>query len=252
MKTFAKITAVLLLSLILSTPASALRSSVYFLGQADQFVFHPGTNWSDTDLFDGFEGAMPGDSLTEEINIRNASNDCDYVKIYLKAAKHENSSEVQAPVLEKENISTMEDFLSQLSMKVTNNGEVIYEASPDQLDGLSDYVLLGKYNPGDSSTLNITLNIPIELGNKYMHRVGEVDWVFMAECYVNEEIIEPDNPGTPVTPDTPSGEPKPLPNPNNAKTLDEIFKFVAIFIVSMLGISLAIMVIRKTLKKEEN
>ena len=195
---------------------------------------------------------MPGDSLTEEINIRNASNDCDYVKIYLKAAKHENSSEVQAPVLEKENISTMEDFLSQLSMKVTNNGEVIYEASPDQLDGLSDYVLLGKYNPGDSSTLNITLNIPIELGNKYMHRVGEVDWVFMAECYVNEEIIEPDNPDAPVTPDTPGGEPKPLPNPNNAKTLDEIFKFVAVFIVSMLGISLAVMVIRKTLKKEEN
>ena len=195
---------------------------------------------------------MPGDSLTEEINIRNATNDCDYVKIYLKAAKHENSSEVQAPVLEKENISTMEDFLSQLSMKVTNNGEVIYEASPDQLDGLSDYVSLGKYNPGDSSTLNITLNIPIELGNKYMHRVGEVDWVFMAECYVNEDIIEPDNPDTPVTPDAPSGEPKPLPNPNNAKTLDEIFKFVTIFIVSMLGISLAIMVIRKTLKKEEN
>jgi hypothetical protein len=56
MKYFAKITAALLLSLILSTPTSALRSSVYFLGQADQFVFHPGTSWSDTDLFDGFEG----------------------------------------------------------------------------------------------------------------------------------------------------------------------------------------------------
>ena len=251
MKHFAKITAALLLSLILRTPTSALRSSVYFLGQADQFVFHPGTSWSDTDLFDGFEGAMPGDSLTEEINVRNASNDCDYVKIYLKAAKHENSSEVQAPVLEKENISTMEDFLSQLSMKVTSNGEVIYEASPDQLDGLSDYVLLGKYNPGDSSTLYVTLNIPIELGNKYMHRVGEVDWVFMAECYVDEEIVEPDNPDTPVTPDEPSGEPKPLPNPNNAKTLDEIFKFVGIFIVSMIGISLAVLVIRRTLQKEE-
>ena len=77
MKKFATISTILLLSLILVAPASALRSSVYFLGQAEKFVFHPGSDWSDTDLFDGFKNAMPGDKLTESISVRNAAGDCD-------------------------------------------------------------------------------------------------------------------------------------------------------------------------------
>ena len=87
MKKFITISAILLLSLVLAMPASALRSSVYFLGRADSFVFHPGTSWSDTDLFDNFKGLMPGDTRTEEINVRNASNDCDTVKLYISKGK---------------------------------------------------------------------------------------------------------------------------------------------------------------------
>ena len=229
MKKITIIAAILLLSLILAAPTSALRSAVYFLGQADSFVFHPGSDWSDTDLFDNFEGLMPGDKRTEEIQVRNASGDCDYVKIYLKAEAQEDPE--------------MADFLAQLRMKVDNNGTVIYEASPDQTAGLTEYALLGAYNPGDSTTLNVVIEVPATLGNEYMHREGAVDWTFMAECYVDGEIVEPDNPDGPLPP--------PNPTPNGPQTFDYIVQYFGLFLGSVLGLIIAIALIRKY-KKEES
>ncbi len=236
MKKFFYITAVLLLSLVLAASAGALRSSVYFLGQADSFVFHPGAAWSDTDLFDNFEGLMPGDTRTEEISVRNAANDCDYVKIYLKADAIDDAE--------------MKDFLAQLSMKVENNGKVIYRATPDQTDGLTNYALLGQFNPGDSTTLYVTLEVPLSLSNQYMHREGEVDWTFLAECYEDGEIVEPDDPNPPVDPNHPDG--KDLPNtPSGPRTIDLIMNYVAIFAISAVGLFLAIVIIRRNKKQEE-
>ena len=232
MKKITKITAILLLSLILAAPTSALRSAVYFLGQADSFVFHPGSDWSDTDLFDNFEGLMPGDKRTEEIQVRNASGDCDYVKIYLKAEAAEDP--------------TMADFLSQLQMVVKNGDQVIYQASPDQTAGLSEFALLGTYNPGDASTLDVILEVPITLGNEYMHREGAVDWTFMAECYVDGEIVEPDDPGNPDGP-----LPPPNPTPNGPQTFDYIVQYFGLFLASALGLIISIALIRKY-KKEDS
>ena len=232
MKKFIALFAILLLSLVLAMPASALRSSVYFLGQADKFVFHPGTSWSDTDLFDNFKGLMPGDTRTEEINVRNASNDCDKIKLYLKAEAIDDPA--------------MTDFLAQLNMTVKNGDTVIYQASPDRVDGLGDFVSLGTYQPGESTTLNVILEAPITLGNEYMHRDGNVDWVFMAECYVDGEIVEPDNPS--------GDQPKPLPvDPtlsHGPQTEDFIIQSVAILIISVLGLFLAVIFLRRSNKDD--
>jgi len=233
MKKITKITAILLLSLILAAPASALRSSVYFLGQADRFVFHPGTSWSDTDLFDNFEGLMPGDTRTEEINVRNAANDCDVVKLYLKAESLDDPE--------------MTDFLAQLKMTIKNGNVVIYEASPDQVDGLGEFVSLGAYQPGESTTLNVILEVPITLSNEYMHREGFVDWVFMAECYVDGEIVEPDDPGS----DEPQPQPVPNPTPNGPRTLDIIEQYFGMLILSVIGLVISILVIRHLLKNAD-
>ena len=250
MKKLANIMTVLLLSLILTTPASALNSSVYFLGQADSFVFHPGTSWSETDLFDGFKNAMPGDTLTETVSVRNSANDCDYVKIYLKADSLNNP--------------TMSDFLAQLQMKVTQSGSVIYESSPNQTDGLTDYTLLGQFNPGDSADLAIELKVPLSLDNEYMHRSGEVVWTFLAECYEDDEIVnppEPDNPDepdTPVVPDEPSAPdtpdtPTPVKpdKPNTPRTIDLIIRYAVIFAISLLGLIAAINTIRRAKSEKD-
>ncbi len=165
------------------TPALAADSSVTYEGRAEKFVYVPGSEYSDTDLFDNFKNVMPGDSLEQTIYVANNYKGSDYVKIYLRAEAHD---EVENPLSEKvaeekESVASMEDFLSQLSMKVYLGEKVIYEASPDELDGLAENVLIGAFAYGAGAELKVTLDVPIELGNEYMYREGEVDWVFTVE-----------------------------------------------------------------------
>lgn len=139
---------------------------------------------TDTDLFGNFKGVMPGDKLTEEIEIRNWALQYDYVKVYLQAVPHGKDN---APKIGEDHNA---DFLSQLEMIVTNNSKVIYHAGPDeeyQLDAagdLKDPVYLGKLTRSNSiktMELDVELIVPIEMDNWYANAMAEVDWVFLFE-----------------------------------------------------------------------
>lgn len=110
----------------------------------------------------------------------------------------------------------MHDFLRQLSLKVYNGGNLIYSATPDQLDGLSQNQLLGEFVNGASTKLTVQLDVPVTLGNKYMHHVGEVDWIFTAEGYIDDKPVCPDCPCCPNCPSCPdhgsNDKPQELPN----------------------------------------
>lgn len=183
----------LLLVLSLSVTAFAAESSVTFEGKTGKFSFEPGSSYTDTDLFDNFKGVMPGDTVTETITVTNKAKDCDYVKIYMRAVAHDESGNPlsEGVAASGETVATMQDFLSQLSMKVYNGKKLIYEASPDELDGLSQNVLLGTLRKNKSVTLTVELEVPIELGNEYANRVGEVDWIFTVEAYDDPPAASP-------------------------------------------------------------
>ena len=238
------LTSIFLSSLILAVPASALRSAVYFEGGADNFVFYPGSEWSDADIFGSLKNAMPGDTITQEIKVRNTAPEYDSVKIYLRAEPHGSSNPLSDSVAEMETIASMQDFLAQLSMRVWNADDLIYNASPDQLDGLANNVFLGTFLNGASTTLRIELTVPITLGSEYMHRTGEIDWVFTAECFKDGEVVP-----SPDEPDEPGGN-EPAPTPNNSKTLDNIMHYGWIFILSLTGLVIAITAIRRIVKNE--
>ena len=87
-------------------------------------------------------------------------------------------------------MESSKDFLSQLSMKVYNGAELIYEAYPDELDGLENNVLLGKFNRGETAELRVVLTVPKDLGNDYAYAIGEVDWVFYLEAYKDGKLIQ--------------------------------------------------------------
>lgn len=174
-----------------SAQVFAAASTVTYEGNKKGFTFAPGSEYTATDLFDGFKGVMPGDELTEAITIENKASYCDYIRVYLKAEVHD---EKENPLSEGvaasgETIATMTDFLSKLYMEVYEGEDLIYAASPDQTDGLTEPVYLGRLNLDETKTLTVKLNVPIELDNKYAYRVGEVDWIFMAEEFTS--------PGTP-------------------------------------------------------
>lgn len=168
----------LVLVVAMATPAFAATASITYKGQKDQFVFDPST-----DLFRNFKGVMPGDTLEQSITFTNKSTDSNYVKLYVRAVAHDSTNPLTKPVKENETIASMEDFLSQLDMEVYCGKKQIFKASPDELGGMKNKVLLGTFKKNASATLTVKLNVPIELGNKYANRMGEVDWIFTVEAF---------------------------------------------------------------------
>lgn len=172
-----------MLMLSLSVTAFAASPSVTYEGGAEKFVFLPGSEYTDTDLFnDGFKGVMPGDTVTEQVVVQNVREGKYTVRIYMKALAHDKEKNIpDDDVLATETVASMQDFLHQLSLTVKQGEKVLFDASPEQLDGLADWVLLGEFSKGGKTTLDVELNVPIDLGNEYANRIGEVDWVFKAE-----------------------------------------------------------------------
>ena len=193
MKHIAKksISFILMLLLVMSfaTTAFAADSSITFTGFSSGFEFQPGSEYTETDLFGNFKNVMPGDTVTETITFTNSATDCDFVNLYMRAEAHDETDNPLSPkVAEKETVATMTEFLSKLSMKVWNGTELIYEASPDELDGLETNRLLGTFRTGETATLKVELTVPIDLGNEYANRVGEVDWIFHVEAYQESQL----------------------------------------------------------------
>lgn len=179
---FLVLAAAILFSCIATVSADS--HTIIYKNRRDLFDFGSGTSFSDTDLFTGFKNVMPGDTLYESVTIKNSSSDCAYIKVYLKAKPHngENLPKSEA-VSAKESLESMNDFLSKLSMKVWQGEKLLFSASPNAADGLTNSVLLGTFFKGDSATLNIEFSMPLELDNRYANRLGEVDWTFAVEAF---------------------------------------------------------------------
>lgn len=210
----------LMLVFSLSITAFAATGEVNYHGES-YILITPATGvYTSSDLFGEFKNVMPGDVLLDEVKISNMAVDCDYVKVYIQAIPHNASN---TPVVDGyKSIPEMNDFLSQLYMEVYHDDEVIYSASPDQTAQLTNKVYLGTLRTWKSMELDVKLTVPIELGNEYADRIGEVDWVFTFEAF-----------------DDPT---------DNPKTGDYIMMAVAVMAVS----AIALIVIFAVKKRKKN
>ena len=177
----------LLLILGLSTSmVYASEGNVTYSGDAGEFVFGPGSEYSLTDLFTEFKGVMPGDVLTQKIVVKNDASKKVKVNIYMRSLGAHGDSV---------------DFLSQLGLRVSKSVEndmaYMFDASADSTEGLSDWVLLGTLYSGGIVNLDVELLVPVELDNQYMNQVGYLDWQFMVE----ELPVKPTDPKPPGTGD---------------------------------------------------
>ena len=167
-------------------PVSAANGKVTYAGQAEQFIFEPGSEYSPTDLFPNFKGVMPGDTLTQQITVRNDAAKEVKVKIYIRSlGAHEDSVA----------------FLSQLGLtvrkSVDNEMAYMFDAAADETAQLTDWVCLGTLYSGGEVNLDVVLSVPVELDNAYQDQIGYLDWEFMIEEYP----VEPDDPKPPLTGD---------------------------------------------------
>ena len=179
----------LLIVMSLSSTAFAAAPSITFKGFTSGFDFEPGSEYTETDLFNSFKNVMPGDTVTETITFTNSASDCDFVNLYMRAEAHDETANPLSPkVAEKETVATMTEFLSKLSMKVWNGTELIYDAAPNELGGLGSNKFLGTFRSGETATLKVELSVPIDLDNKFADRIGEVDWIFHVEAYNESQL----------------------------------------------------------------
>lgn len=171
------------LLLLCTAGVSAFADSTVVYGADRKFSFVP-----DAELFDSFKSLMPGDTHTETIYVRNNFIGSKYVYIYLQAVPHSPAVPAHtAQVAEEESYASMMDFLSQLTLTVKQDGRTISLDTADKPAGLAQRQLLGVFRGRGQSVIQATIHVPITMGNEYADRVGEIDWVFIAEEW-NEPI----------------------------------------------------------------
>ena len=194
--------------------------TVEYQGHADGFVFTPGTDASPTDLFPGLKDAVPGDTLTDSVEVVN--NGAKPAKIYLKALEPAD----QEPAL-----------LPELNLTVKQGETVLNEGTAAEKGALADNVLLAELAPGEKVTLDLELSMPIELGNEYQDATAFINWQFTAE---EEEDPVPDDGDDDQPGDNPGGDDPGKVTPKKAdgkgaKTGDPAMMGLALLLVGAAG-----------------
>lgn len=155
---------VLMLSMALTAYAAG---NVTYYAEADEFVFAPGSNHSPTDLFSNLKGVMPGDTITDQIEIKNHSTRGAQIRLYLRSLGAQENTDA---------------FLSQLTLTVkAKNGSLLFDAPADQTAQLTDWVYLGTIKPLGKTKLDLELQVPHTLGNEFQNEIAYIDWEFKIE-----------------------------------------------------------------------
>ena len=183
MKTMKRILVSLLLALMIlmcvapAAMAAGTVTTVDITGKHDTFLFNKSTSVYASDLFANFKNVFPGDSLTQQVKITHKGIGLNSFKIYMRVVPHGPANKPVSDVTWQES----NEFLSQLDMTIKKGSKTLFNGHPNESDGLTEFTYLGQMHKGGSMNLDVTLDVPITMGNEFADRMGEMDWEFMIE-----------------------------------------------------------------------
>ena len=129
-------------------------------------------------LFTELAELMPGDSRDQDIRVQVKNLTSGTAYMYLRtedmwADKPQEITQTEADAYAA--------LMEQITLIVKQGDKVLAEGD------LSKGVLLGKLRSNDKVDLNVTVEVPLEMGNEFQNFHGEIGWVFTAE-YHNDPV----------------------------------------------------------------
>lgn len=152
-------------------------STIILKGENDAEFITADTALTETDLFDNFKKVMPGDKLQEKVTVKNEVRNYDYITLHFALDLHDEENQPKVD----ETIERMHDFLSQLTMRIYDENDdhkLVFESTPEKQGELIEDYYLGSLEYSEQFDFIVELEVPLEMGNEYANRIGEVDWVF--------------------------------------------------------------------------
>lgn len=171
-------------------------SNVTYQYGTDKFIVLP----ENKDLFGNFKDVMPGDTKQQTITVNNKNDKPVNIWLYALPADISEFEDVEGTTAEHQKVLS-DDLVQKLTIKVVNTktGKIIYEGKlvgkgdSYNMQSPENAILLGLFNKGDITNLEVTLNVPAELDNYYANSVAKIHWIFVADYDSGDEpppIIE--------------------------------------------------------------
>ena len=104
---------------------------------------------------------MPGDTLTEQIFIKNDTSHGVKIKVYMRSLGAQENTD---------------DFLSQMNLTAKQDGDSIMFAPPaDDRAQRTDWICLSSVYSNSEIYLNVTLEVPITMCYDYQNEIEYLD-----------------------------------------------------------------------------
>lgn len=170
-----------ILLFIFITPVYARENRLYFTESDDRIYYE--SKLIDEDYFLKHTDMVPGESFRDELIIENGTKT--KYALYFKVVPREQSND-------------SDELLENILMKISIDGEVIYEGNALGVDytengiNLQEAILLGEFQANKESKMIVETTLSKEYSNTEYRELSYIDWAFYAQYEDSdpEEIVK--------------------------------------------------------------